>query len=390
VFDRDLDSELPDVLSQFPAAALVGPRQVGKTTLAKQVAAQIGGDTLYLDLEDPRDDARLFDPLLFFETNAHRCVILDEIQRRKDLFPMLRSAIDSNRRPGRFILLGSGSPELIRDTSESLAGRICYLQLLPLSYPEVRTTIGLHEHWLRGGFPLSLLAIGSKQSMRWRQSFIQTYIERDLPMLGLPLTPADSRKLLRMLAHVHGQLLNYANLSKSLGVTAPSVRSYVDFLEHAFIVTRLEPYHSNNGKRLTRSPKIYMQDTGILHALNGIQELNDLFGHPAAGASWEGYVIRQLTARLPDHLTACYYRSQHGAELDLLIMDGKHPLVGFEIKLSTAPTVSRGVYEAMSHTGLQEVMVVSMIADSFPLKREIQAVSVDAALKRLQELGCVR
>lgn len=301
--------------------------------------------------------------------------MLDEIQRRKDLFPILRAMVDQNRKPARFILLGSASPELIRDSSESLAGRIFYKELTPLHLLELK------EEWeenllIRGGFPNSLLAKSDKMSEFWREGFIQTYVEKDLPLLGLPISPAESRRLLRMVAQLHGQLLNYASLSKSLGVSAPTVKKYIQFLEHAFLIDLLEPYSGNSSKRIIKSPKIYIRDSGILNYLLGICTYNDLLSNPNAGNVWEGFVIQQIKAILPYNVNVCYYRTNHGAELDLILTFSNQKKIGVEIKLSSTPSLSRGNYEVMKDLKLEKLYVIIPTKDTFFLKENIQVIGL--------------
>ena len=250
---RYIFDELLEILNEFPVLGIVGPRQVGKTTVAKLLLKEIKKETILLDLENPKDLAKLTDPMLFFENNQDKCIIIDEVQIKKELFPIIRAAIDQKREPSRFILLGSASPELIRDSSESLAGRIYYKELTPFHYEEIKTKFSYQKHWLNGGYPEVLLTESNSKSKRWRRSFIQTYIERDLPMLGLQSKTTDINRLFRMISHVHGQQLNVQLLSKSLGLSSPTIKKQIDFLENAFIVRLLEPYYFNISKRLVES-----------------------------------------------------------------------------------------------------------------------------------------
>lgn len=385
MFSRLIESDLVELLTEFPSVAIVGARQVGKTTLVKSIGKQLDIKTIYIDLENPKDENKLSDPVLFFEHNEDKCVVLDEIQRRKDLFPILRSMIDKNRRPARFILLGSASPELIRDSSESLAGRIFYEELTPFHLTEVQPIIDVQKLLLRGGFPNSLLASSDKMSMLWREGFIQTYIEKDLPLLGLPLSPVDSRRLLRMIAHLHGQLVNYVSLSKSLGVSSPSVKKYLQFLQHAFIIDLLEPFSSNTAKRLVKSSKIYLRDTGILNYLLGIKDYNDFLANPGAGAIWEGFVIQQIKALLPIDTDVSFYRTSNGAEIDLIISFSNQKRIGIEVKLSTAPTLTKGNYEAVSDLNLETLFVVIPVEENYFLKQNVQVIGLKMLLEKLRE-----
>jgi predicted AAA+ superfamily ATPase len=380
--------DLVELLMEFPAVAIVGPRQVGKTTLAKLLAHQLEKDMVYVDLENPRDELKLQDPVLFFEANEDKCVVIDEIQRKKELFPILRSMIDKKRQPARFILLGSASPELIRDSSESLAGRIYYKELTPFHSIELPESYSSNELLLRGGFPNALLAASDKASFRWRESFIQTYVERDLPLLGLLLQPSEARRVLRMLVNLNGQLLNYASLAKSLGVTAPTVKRYVQFLEQAFLIELLEPFTGNTNKRISKSPKIYIRDTGIANYMLGILSFNDLLAHPKVGDLWEAFIVQQLAAILPSNVDRCFYRTHNGAEIDLILTFPTNEKIGIEVKWSAAPKVTAGTYEAMKDLKLEELYVVSPTSDSFFLQKSIQVINVKTLiaiiLKKIQ------
>ncbi|MEZ5172624.1 MAG: ATP-binding protein [Bacteroidia bacterium] len=380
---RIVTIELLELIQEFPVVCLVGPRQVGKTTLAKQLMRELNKDSVYLDLENPRDENKLADPVLFFEANANKCIILDEIQRMKSLFPILRAMVDQSRVPGRFILLGSASPELIRDSSETLAGRIYFKELMPIHILELNKTSSEIDLLMRGGFPNSLMSSSLRSSFRWRESFIQTYVERDLPLLGLPVAPSESRKLLRMLSHLQGQILNYSSLSKSLGVSAPTVKTYLHFLQQAFLIDLLEPFSTNTGKRLVKSPKIYLRDTGLLHALQGVYDYNDLLAHPFAGAIWEGFVIQQIKMILPNNSQMQFYRTSHGAEIDLILSIPNKQSIGVETKLSSAPSLSRGNYEVMNDLELKMLYVVIPGNESYPLKENVHVMGLRIFINHL-------
>lgn len=380
---RFIEPDLIELLDEFPAIAIVGPRQVGKTTLIKTLEKRLSKQVIYLDLENPRDENKLADPVLFFENNQDKCIVLDEIQRRKDLFPILRSMIDQHRVPARFIVLGSASPELIRDSSESLAGRIFYKELTPFHLTELGDTFDYKTSFIRGGFPNSILASSDKMSWFWRESFIQTYVERDLPLLGLPLEPIEARRLLRMIAHLQGQLLNYNTLSKSMGVSSPTIKRYVQFLEHAFLVELLEPFSGNSIKRIIKSPKVYVRDTGILNYLLGIKNYNDLLAHPNAGGIWEGFILQQIQSVLPLNTDICFYRTNHGAEIDVVLTSSNQKRIGVEIKLSSSPKLSKGNYEAMNDLQLDFLYVIIPTEDSYLLKENIQVLGIKEFLKKL-------
>ena len=307
MIDRVLYSSITGAIARNPVVAIVGPRQVGKTTLARQIAAQ-DGRSLYLDLELPSDANKLQDAELYLDGLRDRLVIIDEVQRMPRLFPLLRALVDRDRHPGRFLLLGSSSPELTQHTSESLAGRIRYFELSPLCLSETGTEL-LRPLWLRGGYPPSLLAADDAESIDWRRSFIATYLERDIPQLGIRVPAGQLRRFWTMLAHLHGQLWNASRIAASMELSAPTIQRYLDILEDTFIVRQLRPYLTNVGKRIVKSPKVYVRDSGLVHALLGIEVGEDLAAHPALGASWEGFVISQILSVMPDGWQAFYYRT---------------------------------------------------------------------------------
>ncbi len=372
---RFAEKEIARLTKRFPAVAIVGPRQVGKTSLARRLAASWDQNTVYLDLENPADLNKLSDPELYLMPLQDKTVILDEVQRAPHLFPVLRGIIDRHRTPGRFLLLGSASPELIRDTSESLAGRIAYYELPPLVFPEVSHRADYRTHWLRGGFPDSLLAADEQASMEWRALFIQTYLERDLPLLGLSANPVLTRRLWTMLAHWNGNLLNYEALGNSLGVTGATVRRYLDFFESAYLIRRIQPWFFNISKRLVKSPKVYVRDTGILHALLSIETFEQLQGVPMLGASWEAYVIQELAAMLPPRCELCFYRTQDGTEADAVIVRGGTPEVLVEIKYSSAPFLTKGMRIAAADLQTRRNVIIAPVQESYPLQDGFEVLS---------------
>jgi predicted AAA+ superfamily ATPase len=381
---RIVTPKLTELLDEFPAVAVIGPRQVGKTTLVRALNASLGMNTLYIDLENPRDEVKLTDPVLFFERNTDRCVVLDEIQRRGDLFPVLRSMIDLERRPARFILLGSASPELIRGSSESLAGRIYYVELHPLCVLEIdQDASAIDQLLIRGGYPNSYLAASDAASLRWREGFVQTYVERDLSLLGLPLGPSEARRLLRMAAHIHGQQLNIAAVSRSLGVSAPTAKKYLEFLQQAFLVDILEPYSGNTGKRLSKSPKLYFRDSGMLNYFLGIRNYDDLLGHPQAGAIWEGFVMQQIRAVLEPEIDLCFYRSSHGNEIDAVLTHPDRRRIGVEIKFGSSPSLTRGSHEAMRDLNLDRLFVIIPGQENYPLREGLDVIGVPGFIECL-------
>lgn len=381
---RFTEDYLLKLLDYFPVVGILGARQVGKTTLVKQIANKVKKPTLYLDLESEADKAKLNDAELFFNLNKDFCIIIDEIQRNKSLFPLLRSLVDAHRVPARFILLGSASPELIRDSSESLAGRIAYTELNPFNLFEINYS-EIYQHWLKGGFPLSYLASDDFYSKEWRENFIRTYIEKDIPLLGLETKNVDFRKFLNLLAHTNGQIVNYTNLSKSMEITAPTINRYIDFLEKAFLLKRIPPFARNIKKRLVKSPKIYFTDTGILHQLLAIADLNQLQSNIYQGVSWETYVIIQIKAILKKEYSLFYFRTHNGAEIDLLIEKGNIVALAIEIKYTNAPKLSKGNYIAFEDVNSLENFVLTPSSDTFPLTNNITVMSIRNFLKYLIE-----
>lgn len=371
---RLAESAISGLVSRFPAVAIVGPRQVGKTSLAQHLSFRMERPAVYLDLENPGDLNKLQDPELFLTPLQDHTVILDEVQRAPHLFPVLRGLIDRHRKPGRFILLGSASPDLIRDSSESLAGRIAYFDLPPLNLQEVAGIADYRTHWLRGGFPESLLAGDDAASMEWREYFIQTYLERDLPMLGLRANPLLTRRLWTMLAHWNGNLLNYEALGNSLGITGATVRRYLDFFESAYLIRRIQPWFVNISKRLVKSPKVYIRDTGILHTLLARTDFEQLLGHPAVGASWEAYVIQEVAALLPPRCELCFYRTQDGTEADLVIIKGGVPEAMVEIKFSTSPTITKSMRIAADDLQTRRNIIVAPVESGYPLPDGFQVM----------------
>lgn len=368
MIQRHVSNSLESLIGEFPAIALTGPRQVGKTTLALSIMESWNKDSIYLDLENPRDVAKLNDPMLFFEQFANHMVIIDEVQRQPELFPILRSAIDSNRIPGRFILLGSASPSLLHQSAESLAGRIHYLELAPFTITELQRDQGdWAQLLLRGGYPESYLARSEETSVRWRESFNQTYFERDLQILGLNLSPNETHRLMRMLAHLHGQLLNFSALGNSLGITSPTAKKYVNFLEQAYLIETLGPFSGNLSKRLTRAPKLFFRDSGMVNALLRIQRFEDFLGHPQAGAIWEGFVHHHIREAVGFRAHRSHYRTSNGAEIDLVLEFDNGRRIGVEMKLGSSPKATKGHFDAMTALSLERLIFVIPGVDHFPM-----------------------
>lgn len=377
MIERRIKGELASRLDETPAVALLGPRQVGKTTLAREIEET--RPSIYLDLESDRDRAKLSDPEFFLESHESDLVILDEVHRVPGLFQLLRGLIDRGRRKGfrtgRFLLLGSASIDLMRQTGETLAGRISYLEMHPLDALEVAAD-QLEKLWVRGGFPDSLLASRDVVSQRWRQDFIRTYLERDVPMLGPRISAETLRRFWTMLAHRQSGLWNASELARSLGVDSKTVASYLDLMVDLLLVRRLEPYYSNNGKRLVKSPRVYVRDSGLVHTLLGLTSHEDVLGHPVSGASWEGFAIETLIAVAPEGTHANFYRTSAGAEVDLLLTIPRHGLWAIEIKRSLAPKVERGFHHACDDLKPARRLVVYPGQESYPIAADIEVASL--------------
>jgi predicted AAA+ superfamily ATPase len=367
-----------------PVVAILGPRQVGKTTLARRFAATQRGQVQHFDLEDPADLARLAEPRLALG-KLSGLVILDEIQRTPGVFPILRVLVDDPKAKRRFLVLGSASPELLRQSSETLAGRIAYHELPPITLDELETN-GLDRLWLRGGFPRSLFARTDTQSHEWRSGFIRTFLERDLPQLGLKLPAPQLRRFWTMVAHYHGQIWNAAEVAGSMGFSDATARRYLDFLTATFMVHPLAPWSENLGKRQVKSPKIYLADSGILHALLGLRDQASLEANPKLGASWEGFLLSQLIARLGAEREECFFWATHqGAELDFLVVRGNKRL-GFEFKRTSSPSVTKSMRIAMHDLKLDHLTVLHAGDHSFPLDHQIDAVAAHDIIEHIRPL----
>jgi predicted AAA+ superfamily ATPase len=375
MLDRTIRSVVERKLRDNPVVALLGPRQCGKTTLAKEIVAK-KRSAVYLDLERPSDLKKLQDPELFFDFHKDSFVCIDEVQRYPELFPVLRSVVDASVRNGQILLLGSASGALLRQSSESLAGRISYAELSPLFLGEVGDD-HLRKLWLRGGFPRSYLAGNDEASLEWRKDFMLTYLERDIPALGIRIAPGNIARLWEMLAQVTGSVLNREKLSGALGLSANTVASYVDLLEHTFMVRVLRPWAVNSKKRLVKSPKVYVRDTGILHALLGMSEFDRLMGHPMFGQSWEAFAIEQLVAMLPS-ADVGYYRDSNGNEIDL-VMRVRGRIIAVEFKAAKDPTVSKGTYAAVEDIHPDETWIVVPTGDVYPLTKQMTVMPLSAA-----------
>lgn len=388
MIDRFALPSLCRYLDEFPAVAILGPRQAGKTTLALALASRVPASA-YLDLESPADRAKLGDAAAYFDAHRSELVILDEVQRAPEIFAQLRGVIDQRRRKGKrtgqFLLLGSATGALLQQSAESLAGRIAYFELTPLNAAEVAPQ-DLQQLWIRGGFPESFLSRSEGASLRWRDQFVTTYLERDIPQLG-PRVPAETlRRLWTMLAHEQGQLLNASKLAGALAVSGQTVARYLDLLVDLMLVRRLRPWSANAGKRLVRTPKTYVRDSGIVHALLGLGTFDQVSGHPVAGGSWEGWVVENLLAVSPRTTQAFFYRSSAGAEVDLLLELPNSQRWAIEIKRSSAPTVSKGFHLASEDVGATRRMVVHAGEESFSLGRDVHAITLTDLQRDLMAL----
>ena len=371
-------------LARHPVVALLGARQVGKTTLARALVRRHGGSATLFDLEDPADAARLADPLLTLG-GLRGLVVLDEIQRRPDLFPVLRVLVDRPRAGLRFLVLGRASPDLLRQTSESLAGRIAYHELRGFSVGEVGAR-ALLTRWLRGGFPRSFLAPSLTASAEWRREFIRTFLERDIPQLGIRIPSATLGRFWSMLAHYHGQVWNGSEFARAFGVSDMAVRRYLDVLSSTFVVRQLPPWHENLKKRQVRSPKVYLADSGLLHTLLGLATTRDLERHPKVGASWEGFMLDAVIEHLGLRSDECYFwRTHAGAELDLLVVQGRRRR-GFEFKRTVAPALTPSMRSALRDLRLSRIDVIHAGPETFPLAPRVQAVAAARLLDDVKPL----
>lgn len=392
---RLLKPNLLNALKNMPAVALLGPRQVGKTTLALEVAKENLGNkkTVYLDLELDTDLAKLDDAESFLRRFENQLLIIDEVQRRPDLFRTLRGLIDIRKRAGeknaQFLLLGSASRDLLRQSSESLAGRIRYLELKPFSAREIEPVDPLgfspEKLWFRGGFPQSYLAENNQESWDWRSDFISSYVERDIPQMGMNISATRMRRFWTMLAHLQGSQINMSTLGKSLEVSHPTIRSYLDILTDLYMVRQLQPWSGNTKKRIVKSPKVYIRDSGILHRLLSIPDFEALSGHPVIGQSWEGFVIENILGQLSDKWQASYYRTAEQTEVDLILEKSPNEVWAIEIKRSTAPKITSGFHRACDDIKATRKFVIYSGKERFPLSRETEAIGIIEFLKLIED-----
>lgn len=387
---RRIEKQVKEALQRSASVALMGPRQVGKTTIALNISDT--SNAIYLDLEDRLDLQKIVDVNAFHSENSKNLIILDEVQRVPEIFAPLRGIIDKERRKGnkygQFLFLGSASMDLLQQSSESLAGRISYLELQGIDALEYQanTTETLNQLWLRGGFPESLLARNDKNSLAWRRDFIRTYLERDIPFFGPRIPAVTLERFWTMLAHIQGGKTNASQLAKSLDISATTVGRYLDLMVDLLLVRRLQPWTQNVGKRLVKTPKVYVRDSGITHALLNIQNYNDLLGHPVAGGSWEGFIIENIISATPDNVIPYYYRTSNGAEIDLVLEFSSNEKWAIEIKLNSAPTLSKGFYIACQDIKPSKKFVVYSGQDKFPMAENITAISLCGLMEELLQL----
>jgi hypothetical protein len=381
---RQLSKRITELLKAFPAVAILGPRQVGKTTLSKSLALKTKKEVVYLDLERSSTyDILKKNAENYLLSYSEQLVIIDEIQRLPTLFPLLRSLIDENRVAARFIITGSASPELLKGASESLAGRIFYSYLNPIGLHEIPANITQQQHWIKGGFPQALIIKDNQLRREWMEAFITNYIERDLPFLfDYKFSTSTMKKLWSMLAHLQSKLLNAEDIGRSLDITGTTLKRYLDYLEASFIITRLPPFYVNIGKRLVKSPKLYINDSGILHFLLNINNNNDLLNHPSLGASWEGYAITQIKYAKPDRLDLYFYRTQVGAECDLVLCKGHQIVACVEIKYSNSPNLSRGFYQSMEDLNTKVGFVIIPELVDYETHNDIKIVGLSTFIKK--------
>jgi len=382
---RKIQEELGILLQTFPAVALLGPRQVGKTTLTRELLKSSIQEVVYFDLENDDDIARMENPAFLFEQYKNACIVLDEVQRMPDLFRQLRPIIDQQRTVGRFILTGSASPALVKGVSESLAGRIGFAEMSPVNLLEAMDSgISQEQHWFRGGFPTALTSATDQQFSLWAENFIRAYIERDLSLLfGVNLSEVLIRNFWYMLAANTGSIWTAENYARALGVSSSTIKRYLDFMEGAFMIRQLPAWYVNVGKRVVKAPKVYIRDSGLLHQLNRIKSSLELPLNLIVGASWEGYVIEQVYQLKPRHLEMYYYRTQHGAECDIILVEGIKPVAAVEIKYATVPSLSKGFYNVLDDLNINKAFVITPGENQYVLDEKTTVCGLQFFLKNI-------
>ncbi len=376
--NRLIESKLQKSVENFPVTAVLGARQTGKTTLVQKYISHIG-NAIYLDLERPSHRNHLTEPELFFEANRDHLICLDEIQLMPDIFPVIRSMVDDHNLNLKLLITGSASPELLRQSSETLAGRIAFLFLSGFVLPEIGNIVSLNEYWLRGGFPKSLLATDDDVSFWWRENFTITFLEKDIRSFGFNILPETLRRYWQMLAHINGQLINYSMLAASLGISDMTVRRYTEIFSETYMIRLLKSYFANVKKRLVKRPKIYFRDTGILHTLLGIYSFNDLLAHPVLGSSWEALCIENIL-NVYDRWDGFFYRTSAGAEIDLLLVKSNRK-IAIEFKVSKSPTVSRGFWQAINDLKVDRAFIIAPVDSSYPYRENVWVYTLSDFLK---------
>jgi len=385
---RLLSKEVLTSIEQFPSVAILGARQTGKTTLAKSLLLEVTRETLYIDLEDSEDLNRLSNPQLFFTNNQDKCIILDEIQRMPELFPLLRSYIDRYRIPGRFILLGSANPHLLKLTSETLAGRIVYTELTGINILEVSDIFSTEVHWLRGGFPEPLQIEDDDRRNKWHTTFLRTITERDIPLMGLTISTHSVWQCLQFLAYLSGNVLRKSNLTRDLELTHQKLSLILDYLESAYLIRRLMPYYINISKRLVKSPKVYLRDSGLLHSVLSIRSFNDMLGNPICGHSWEGYTIEQIISVLGQKFEYFFYRTQDGTECDLLLCRNSKPLACIEMKITVNPKRTKSLTTAIRDLRTKNnFIIVPHRTDSYQIAYDLMVCDLHGFFNEIKKLA---
>lgn len=380
-YDRLLEKEVLTSISSNPVSAILGPRQCGKSTLAKKILKSFS-NSLYLDLERPSDLEKLDEAEWFFQSNSSRLICIDEIQRKPDLFPLIRSLTDEWGRNGAFLILGSASRDLLKQSAETLAGRIRYLNLSPMLFSELQDDFSLNEYLIRGGFPRSLLAADLNKSFHWREDFITGYLERDL-LLWSGFSPVTMKRLWQMLAHLNGQTVNYSMLGNSLGVSHTTIHNYIELLSETFMLSIVTPYFSNTKKRLVKAPRLYLTDHGILNALLQIREFNQLSGHPIMGSLWESVVLANLKSLFPG-IDFYFYRTSNGAELDFICTNGSKS-IALECKATLSPGISKGSFFALEDTGISKLLIIAPVEKGWQKSKNIIVVSLPEAVSIIRD-----
>ena len=385
MFNRVLAEVIRKDLEKCPVVVITGPRQVGKTTLARQLIAERKAPTFYLDLERPSDQVKIIDPELYFSDRREALIIIDEVQRRPELFPIIRAEVDEYRIAGRFLLLGSASDNVLLQSGESLAGRVSYRELHPFNVFEIPEK-DISKLWLQGGFPESYLS-DTENSFHWLSNFVRAYMSRELATTKLRVDSVAFERFVRIIASIHGQQINYNSISRATGYTLSVLRHYLDFLVQSFIIRTIPPYFANNKKRLVKSPKLYVRDSGILHSLLSIETMEDLEGNIIKGASWEGFAIQQIISGLRDSFAYYYYRTSNGAELDLVITKANQPVATFEIKYSNSPSPTRSMTEALQDIECEDNFIITPSSDEYMMKEKLMVIPLSRLPHHMTRLG---